>query len=301
MKAASPALLALFASNSHFEQFDLYTITLYSGLVLRYATCPYDVKFGGNTWLCARSPGGIVIDEAADSGPRGHWTTGFNTGSWSVMVMPRPTDVIGSIPWLPAVIGQILQEATVRVDRGYIANWPAPTLTLVPIGLVNVFFGRCAEIDIGRSSVQININDPRELLDIDMPRNLYSGQCRYALFDSQCSLDRNAFASHGAIAATGSSTQNFSTNTVAGDGYFTLGNVVFTSGANVGLRNMIQRNTLAGNMIYLSAPMPFLIAPGDAVTMYPGCDKTTATCQNKFNNKANYGGFPLIPAAETAI
>jgi hypothetical protein len=302
MKSANAALLALFASNQHFEQFDLYTITLYSGLVLRYSACPFDVVFGGNTWLCARSVGGVVIDEAGDSGPRAHWTTGFNTGSWSVTVMPRPSDVIGNIPWLPAVVAGILQEATVRVDRGYVLAWPAtPTLKLAPVGLVNVFFGRMAEIDFGRSSVALNINDPRELLDIDMPRNLYSAQCRYALFDSQCSLDRNAFANHIAVTALTPEVQILVTN-AAGlpDNYYTLGNAVFTSGQNAGLRNMIVGYAAAGT-VYLRSPMPFTIAPGDTLTIYPGCDKSTATCQNKFGNLLNYGGTPLIPAAETAI
>jgi Phage conserved hypothetical protein BR0599/Uncharacterized conserved protein (DUF2163) len=301
MKAANPALLALFATNQHFEQFDLYTFTLSSGFVMRYATCPYDVQFGGVTWLCARSPGGVVIDEAGDSGPRGHWTMGFDTGSWLVTIMPRPADVIGAIPWLPAVIAQILQEATVRVDRGYVLAWPPPALTLVPIGLVNVFFGRVAEIDLGRSSVQININDPRELLDIDMPRNLYSAQCRYALFDSQCSLNRAAFAVNCAVnAQTGGNTTTFSANFPGvADNYYMLGSAVFTSGQNQGLRLMI-RSQLSG-VLSMIAPFPFQMETGDTLTVYPGCNKTPATCAGKFNNLINYGGFPLIPAVETAI
>ena len=27
---------------------------------------------------------------------------------------------------------------------------------------------------------------------------------------------------------------------------------------------------------------------GEAVTLYPGCDKTAATCKNKFNNRINH-------------
>lgn len=40
---------------------------------------------------------------------------------------------------------------------------------------------------------------------------------------------------------------------------------------------------------------------GDAFTAYPGCDKQITTCDSKFNNKSNFGGFPYIPAPETAI
>jgi hypothetical protein len=35
--------------------------------------------------------------------------------------------------------------------------------------------------------------------------------------------------------------------------------------------------------------------------VYPGCDKTQATCQNTFGNILNFGGFTYIPAAETAV
>jgi len=34
---------------------------------------------------------------------------------------------------------------------------------------------------------------------------------------------------------------------------------------------------------------------GDPCTVYPGCDKTLDTCQNKFNNKENFLGFPYTP------
>ncbi len=301
MKTASAELLALFASDQPFEQFDLYTFTLYSGLVLRYANCPFDVVYDGVTWLCARN-GGVVIDEEGDSsGPRAHWSSGFEVGSWQVTVMQREEDRIGVLPWGPAVRAGILQEATVRVDRGYVLAWPdIPTLTLTPAGIVNVFFGRTAEIDFGRSSVQININDPRELLDIDMPRNLYTAQCRYALFSPQCGLIKEDFAEDVTVGAV-TSTQLFAfVGPAFAANYFALGNMVFTSGDNEGLRMMIRSSTAAGELS-LIAPMPFTVAPGDTLTIYPGCDKAVSTCEDTFDNRLNHGGFTEIPAAETAI
>ena len=292
----------MFASNADFQQFDLYTFTLTSGLVLCYANCSFDVVFGGHTWLCARSIGGIVIDEAGDSGPRAHWTNGLSTGSWSAMVMPRTTDLIGSISWLAAVRAGILSEASVRVDRGYVVTWPAtPTLTLVPVGLVNVFFGRIAEIDFGRSAVSITMNDPRELLASDMPRNLYGTGCRYALFDAQCTLNKASFASSVTVSALGATIEKFNVGLPAhADNYYALGNAVFTSGLNSGLRMMIRSSINSSGSLTLLGPMPFAISVGDTLTIYPGCDKTTATCTS-LGNLLNYGGQPLIPAAEQAF
>jgi len=48
-------------------------------------------------------------------------------------------------------------------------------------------------------------------------------------------------------------------------------------------------------------PLPFAPAFGDAFTVYAGCDRTLATCQGRFNNKANFRGFPFVPPAETAV
>jgi uncharacterized phage protein (TIGR02218 family) len=301
MKSASSALLAMFSTDQDFEQFDLYTFTLTSGLVLRYTNCQFNVISGGNTWLCSTAANSVIIDENQDSGPRANWTSDLNVGTWEVTVMPRPTDVIGSLPWLSAVRAGILDEATVRVDRGYVQAWPAPAISLIPVGTVNVFFGRIAEIDFGRSSVQINMNDPRELLATDMPRNLYSANCRYALFDSQCTKVKSSYASAIQVNAVNSQSSILTSIPGFNDNYYALGDLVFTSGLNAGLRMMIRSSTMANGDLELLAPMPFTISPGDTMMVYPGCDKTQATCQNTFGNILNFGGFTYIPAAETAV
>jgi hypothetical protein len=37
------------------------------------------------------------------------------------------------------------------------------------------------------------------------------------------------------------------------------------------------------------------IPVGAAVSLFPGCDHSAATCAAKFSNAANYGGFPYMP------
>jgi len=38
------------------------------------------------------------------------------------------------------------------------------------------------------------------------------------------------------------------------------------------------------------------LAPGAAVELWPGCDRSVDTCRTKFGNIANYGGLPFLPA-----
>jgi len=56
--------------------------------------------------------------------------------------------------------------------------------------------------------------------------------------------------------------------------------------------------THEGAVLELLAPMPSSFAACTErvrVTLYAGCDGTPARCANRFNNKAQFGGFPFIP------
>lgn len=58
--------------------------------------------------------------------------------------------------------------------------------------------------------------------------------------------------------------------------------------------------TLTGQAL-LTHALPYVPLPGESFTMYPGCDKTMKTCDNKFNNIINYAGEPFVPIPETAL
>ncbi|MDD2318271.1 MAG: phage BR0599 family protein, partial [Desulfobacterales bacterium] len=48
------------------------------------------------------------------------------------------------------------------------------------------------------------------------------------------------------------------------------------------------------NTLTISRPLASLTA-GTAVALYPGCDRTLATCVSKFNNVVNALSFPWFP------
>jgi len=48
-----------------------------------------------------------------------------------------------------------------------------------------------------------------------------------------------------------------------------------------------------GDVVTLSKPLN--VAQGTSVALYPGCNKTTANCIDKFDNIDNYLGFPWMP------
>jgi hypothetical protein len=88
-------------------------------------------------------------------------------------------------------------------------------------------------------------------------------------------------------------------------GYYDLGTVVSTNGANIGfVRTIKQYQPFAGNgtfdILQFALAFPYPIAVGDNFTIFAGCDKIMSTCSNKFNNIINFAGEPFIPCPETA-
>ena len=78
------------------------------------------------------------------------------------------------------------------------------------------------------------------------------------------------------------------------------GSITFTSGVNAGVTANVNawRPALRSTLGY---PLQSPPAPGDTFTVYYGCDHTPGTCQSKFNNLANFRGFPYVPPPQMAM
>ncbi|MDE2473140.1 MAG: phage BR0599 family protein [Bradyrhizobium sp.] len=265
--------------------------------------------------------GGPLFDQSSSHGSKStaHWKIGLDTDTWNVVIQPRHIDPvtgatypdkIGNTGWLAAARAGALDGAVVTIQRAYLPAWPSYPVAggaAVPTGTVIIFTGRVAAVDIGRTAASFTLNSHLELLDLPMPRNLYQAPCIHTLFDVGCTLNAASFAVSTTISSVGSASTIYVPNqTLGGSGTATLGRLVCTSGQNQGFSRTI-RTWDAGDPalpagttgIGLIAPLPFLPAVGDAVTIYPGCDKQLTTCA-AFNNIPNYGGETLIPPPELA-
>jgi hypothetical protein len=310
-ETSSGALLALlFAtgpSARSFAYFDLYTITCVQGPVLKYTTCDRDVGYSPSNFWAANT---VRIGSPSQQGALFHAKVGLDVDIWQALFMPRAADdisgaaypdLIGSTPWLAAAAAGALDGASVTVDRAYFAvPMPPPqALPLSPLGVLRLFAGRVAEVDLGRTAASLTINSHLELLNVQIPRNLFQAGCRHRLYDAGCTLNAADFASGGTCTAGSSRFQLISTIPAPiGSGTFTLGRVMMTSGLNAGFSRAV-RSWAVGVNIYFVAPLPFNVAIGDTFLAYAGCDKALATC-DLFANRLNFGGEPFIPSPETA-
>ena len=300
VKPASPALQTLLATRS-FAVGDLYTFTLVGGGVLRYTSYDTDIAYNGNTYASG-GQGGPFFDRS-DNKAKCHWKIGVEVDTLSFDVIPGSATVNGQ-PFLSAVRQGAFDGA--ELDRAFFAppgqgNYPPVTIQAAT-GIVVLFVGRVAEVDAGRSLATFNINSHLELLNQSLPRNLYQPGCVNTLGDASCGVALAGFAVTAAAAAgsTASIINANVSNPLAG--YFDQGKLTFTSGANAGLPRSVKQCVFGTpGTIALLAPLPNTPAPGDAFTLFPGCDKTLGVngCP-KFNNVPNFRGFPFVPVPETA-
>lgn len=294
MKAAGTTLKNFLNTAQRLLVADLYTFTLADSTVLRYAMASQDIKL---TTPTARTfvASNVLIR-------RGSIKTviGVEVDTLQLTVTASLTHLIGSTPWLQAVRQGSLDGAAVLAERLFM-----PTANDYSLGTFVVFSGRVAGIEFGRFSAAITVNSDLELLNVQMPRNVYQPGCLNTLFDSSCTLSKAAFGVAGTIQA-GTDTVNLVTNLAQAVGWFDSGTLTFNSGALAGVSMGIKSHPSLGRLVTYS-PMTATPAPSDTFTAYPGCPKTQAACDNTaagapaFNNLSHFRGFPYVPAPETIM
>jgi uncharacterized phage protein (TIGR02218 family) len=306
VKTANATLTALILSGQ-FLDFDCYTFTLASGTVLRYTAADFDIGDGANTWS-----GRTVLTDDANAKPTAHWKVGLDVDTWAVTLMPRARDpftganwpdTINGMPFLAAAAAGAFDGAQVLVQRAYFAAPPTQPIAAAGApasGFLTVFFGLVGEYDIVSSRAVLTLLDMRHLLTVNMPRAVYQAPCPNILFDARCTLSAAAYVRAGSAQA-GSTTGkiNCSILAPAGSGTYTLGRIRFTTGQNAGIARTISSWDGVSSLVLRSA-LPFPPTVGDAFSVYPGCDKSLASCV-AFGNRVNFRGTPFTPVPEVTV
>lgn len=299
---SAPGALVALINTGVFVYGTLYTLTLADGTVIRLTDADMNITDTTHTWDSR-----TVRVDPKEERSTGHWRRGLDVDTWLATFLPRIVDpitgtlfpdTINGSPWTAAARQGAIDGADVQIDRGYFASWPVPYRTVAtPVGILTVFAGRAAEVDVTDLKVIVTINDYRELLGIKMPKDVYQAGCRHTLYDVGCTLSAAAF-SRATMAIGGTSRAVLKSNVAAppGSATYTLGKIKMTSGLNSGFSRTVSQWT-PGSFSLLN-PLPFEVLPGDTFTAYAGCDRAMATC-TLFANLLNYGGEPFIPDSST--
>jgi len=131
----------------------------------------------------------------------------------------------------------------------------------------------------------------------------YTASCRHQLFSTfgphklgACTINKASYTFPGAVSVVSTDKLIFEVSGLTqADGFCSAGTITWSTGANVGVVSPVKKHTVgAVTTIELFLPTPYSIEVGDNFDITAGCDKTFATCKNKFNNVVNFGGFPHI-------
>lgn len=278
MKTASAELKSLLAGSKLFYMADLFSITLKSGEVIRLTTADKDINYGGATFLST----GPYLE-------RGHTRVvrGIEVDTLELTVYPELTHQIDGLSWPLAIRRGALDNGLVKLERAFLPDWNSS-----PVGTVILFTGRVADIELTPSAARINVKSDLELLNLQLPRKLYQPGCLHTLYDQGCGLNKASWKETSCV-QEGSDRYVIKTTLTQEDGYFDLGIIEFDSGVT---RTVKQYQ---GGNLYLSFPLYTAPTVGESISVFPGCDKKLDTCENKFNNKTKFLGFPFIPMPET--
>jgi uncharacterized phage protein (TIGR02218 family) len=183
--------------------------------------------------------------------------------------------------------------------RAWLVNWQDVDQRTV------LFRGTIGELRRAGGAFEAELRGLTDALNVPLGR-VYQKACSAVLGDRDCAfdLDTPGYVSER-VAEEVEDTRVFRFAEMGGfaEDWFRHGVIRVESGAASGLVGLIKRDRMdgTGRVIELWHPLGARVAPGDALRIEAGCDKRMATCQFKFNNLANFQGFPDIPGDDWTI
>jgi uncharacterized phage protein (TIGR02218 family) len=251
----------------------LCTITRLDGLAYRIAESDEPVTIGGNTW---QPVPGIVISAVK------HTNNGDMPSAQITAIHNRGTVLDSN----DIDVGRF-DGATVQIfiiDR---LNLATPKLLFTgSVGNITYNTENQAVIDVQGLSAFAKI----------LMTQKRSPMCRTDLFSVLCGVDKTAYDVATTITAIVDAFNFTVTGVTQPTGWFNQGVMVLPSTTGLEMANWDQPSQTVTTYM----PSWQLLTVGDAITMYPGCDKTIDMCTNRYNNALNFQGEPHFTGTAAA-
>ena len=157
------------------------------------------------------------------------------------------------------------------------------------LGTFNMWSGRLVGVSFEPPWMSLGCEKIATSLSRTGCRIRYMRQCPHTLYMPRCWVDKQAFKATSTVLNLSANKAEVTMSWLLSQqpGYY-VGGILKLGGAS---RFIIAQN---GYKLTLSRPL-LTLAANAKVDIYPGCDRLAATCNSKFNNLDNYGGFDYIP------
>lgn len=227
----------------------------------------------------------------------------------------------------------VLENRTLEIKAKYDASHPFALFLPIPFSrplLVEVsmvsygtpdtatilFSGQIRNVRDFGDRLTATCDDFLGVLSRKFPRMMIQPECNYHVFEpNTCKLGAALFSTVAHIASLDNASRpptavvTLDYPLLPGfdnwrlDGWFDYGWAVCGYGLEYEVRTILfsEPDTGAQDIkLTLNAPWTHA-AVGDRVQITPGCNGLAATCQNKFNNFSNFGGFPAVPEQNLSL
>lgn len=162
-----------------------------------------------------------------------------------------------------------------------------------------LFRGTFGDIVRSNGAFRVELRGLSEPLNVPRGR-IYQKNCDAIFGDKHCKIDlagSQAATTQELLLCKDSRILEFNVMPQYAVEWFSRGFVTVIDGAGYGQTGHVKKDHLHADKRVIELWQTLVISPkpGDQIRLIAGCDKTMATCRQKFNNLLNFRGFPHIP------
>lgn len=290
MKNVSAELKHFLDTSKIFHVCDLYELILQSGAVYRYADYGLPVLLDdGRLFASSNRPvfkrGKLKMNSRIE------------VDKLAVTLYIGGEDKIGGVPIMRVAHSGGMDGSHLTLSRCFMRS-PCEV-----VGVVELFGGYVEIKSGGGLELQLEIKSAVRWLNVDFPLQKYYPNCPWSLYGAGCGLNIENWKKDGIVVSAESASVVTVSVLSEEDGYYNEGGAEFLTGDLAGLTAPIRRSWDSSGNTKLELLMPLAALPnyGDQVKIYPGCDKSPVTCENKFNNYLRNRAAPFVPLKETIV
>ncbi len=172
---------------------------------------------------------------------------------------------------------------------------------------VVIFAGELTDVQLTGRTIEATVSNFVTAFARRLTRPSVQPRCNWSLFDPDtCALSKSAYQPLATISGLPRPSSAFVTISGLGigaamTGYYAQGVLQLSDSDGAQIRLITYDSSVDANTRNLLLDRPLNTVVGAVVKLLPGCDRSMATCQTKFNNYKNFGGHPFVPARNLSM